>query len=263
MRDADLERALGDLAAHLEPPPTVDLVPRVRARLVADPVTATVVTPGFGRPTGWARLAVAGLAIVVVAGTVLVASPGTRRAVADWFGLRGVEIESREELPATLGTELDVGARVPLAEAETQAGFAVLLPPVDRFGEPDAVFVAPAPSGARVTLLYRATEQLPATDATGVGLLLTQFVADPDRAALRKSIAAGGSIEETTVDGEPGYWFEGEPHGVTFTDEHGELLEDSSRLAGNTLVWEHGDLTLRIESALTRAETVRIAESLG
>jgi hypothetical protein len=112
-------------------------------------------------------------------------------------------------------------------------------------------------------LLYRASDALPAADVTGVGLLVTEFVADPDRAALRKSIAAGAAIEEVTVDGEPGYWFAGEPHGVTFIDEHGELVEDASRLAGNTLVWEHGDLTLRIESALTRAQTVRIAESLA
>jgi hypothetical protein len=34
------------------------------------------------------------------------------------------------------------------------------------------------------------------------------------------------------------------------------------RLAGNTVLWERNGLTLRIEDALSRDQTLRIAESM-
>lgn len=60
-----------------------------------------------------------------------------------------------------------------------------------------------------------------------------------------------------------GYWIDGEPHlFFSYRDERGQLRQDRSRLAGNVLLWERGDLTLRIEGNLTKVEALRIAESV-
>jgi hypothetical protein len=67
-------------------------------------------------------------------------------------------------------------------------------------------------------------------------------------------------VEPVTVDGREGVWLEGGPHTVTFLDEDGEPVVDHTRLAGNTLIWERGSLTLRLESELTKEEAVRIAD---
>jgi hypothetical protein len=71
-----------------------------------------------------------------------------------------------------------------------------------------------------------------------------------------------GVVEEVTVGGEPGYWFSGEPHFFTYIDADGQFREERTRLAGNTLIWQRGDLTLRLEGQLPKEEAVRIAESM-
>jgi hypothetical protein len=64
------------------------------------------------------------------------------------------------------------------------------------------------------------------------------------------------------VAGQPGYWFSGEPHFFTYLDATGQFRDEQTRLAGNTLIWQRGDLTLRIEGQITRQEALAIAESM-
>jgi hypothetical protein len=154
-----------------------------------------------------------------------------------------------------------LGEQTTLAEARRRVSFPVLLP-AGRLGAPDEVYYATSPPGGRVTLLYRAAPELPEASLTGAGLLLTQFKAEVDQAFTRKVIDAGVRVEEVIVAGGRGYWFEGAPHRLVFADEHGQFYEDRSRLAGNTLVWERGDVTLRLESALSRDASIALAESL-
>ncbi|HEU4896792.1 MAG TPA: hypothetical protein VFX88_04370, partial [Actinomycetota bacterium] len=91
---ADVERALADLAASLELPPTPDLAAAVTARLDEGPERAPARRARrWSWPAGWRRLAVAGLAAVLLAAAVLVASPGTREAVARRLGLRGIGVQ--------------------------------------------------------------------------------------------------------------------------------------------------------------------------
>ena len=71
-----------------------------------------------------------------------------------------------------------------------------------------------------------------------------------------------GVVEQVTVGGEPGYWFSGEPHFFAYRDAAGTLREEQTRLAGNTLIWQRGDLTLRLEGELPKEEAIRIAESM-
>src|SRR4029450_8279425 len=101
---ADIERALTDLAASLELPPTPDLAAAVSARLErapapARPSPAARAGRWLGGLDGWRRLAVAGLAVLLLAAAVLVASPSTREAVARRLGLRGGGVELRGRPP--------------------------------------------------------------------------------------------------------------------------------------------------------------------
>jgi hypothetical protein len=265
-RELDLDAALADLGASLRFPPTPDLAAAVTARLEqAEGPAPALPRP---RPRRWRRLALAAMAAVLLAAAVLVASPGTREAVARRLGLRGVGIELGGTPPTTATTrpgdrlDLGLGERVTLAEARGRVGFPVLVPGAPGLGRPDAVFVNRAvPPGGRVDLVYRARPGLPASSFTDAGLLVTEFRGRPDELFLKK-MTGGGLVEEVTVAGGPGYFFSGEPHAFTYVDATGVYREERTRLAGNTLIWERGDLTLRLEGELSKAEAVRIAESM-
>jgi hypothetical protein len=275
-RELDLEGALADLAAAIEFPPTPDLAGAVATRLAEAPAPGA--TPararrrdrlaGLGRLAGWRRLAVVGLAAVLLAAAVLVASPGTREAVARRLGLRGVGIELGGPPPPTVTTrpgerlDLGLGQRVTLEEARRRVGFPVLVPGAAGFRQPAAVYVNEAvPVGGRVDLVYRARPGLPASPFTDVGLLVTEFRGQPTPDFIKK-VARAGLVEEVTVDGQPGYWFSGEPHFFTYLDATGQVRDEQTRLAGNTLIWQRGDLTLRIEGEISRQEALALARSM-
>src|SRR4029453_8277179 len=122
-RELDLERALADLGASLQFPPTPDLAAAVTTRVEEGPARS----PVRRRPTraplragrrwwpglaGWRRLAVAGLAVILLAAAVLAASPGTREAVARRLALRGVGVQVGGPPPPTVTTA--PGAPLPL-----------------------------------------------------------------------------------------------------------------------------------------------------
>ena len=267
-----LEAELRQLGSELAYPES-DVSARVQARLAAEPPR-----PRRERRPSWLgasrrwrrsqpwlwRVAVAALAVVMATGAVLAASPGARQAVADWLGLRGVEIRDRDPSrpPPPLGATLSLGERVDSADARRGLSFPPLLPPPSGLGAPDEFYLSPFPKGGRLTVVYQARDGLPAAGPGGVGLLLTQFRGGVADVAIRKLLGGGVRLEQVTVAGGPGYWFEGEPHQLFFADADGQFHEDRSRLAGNTLVWVQGDLTLRLESALSKDDSIRLAESL-
>jgi hypothetical protein len=55
-------------------------------------------------------------------------------------------------------------------------------------------------------------------------------------------------------------WFERQ-HDVVILDEEGNQRTESARLAGHTLIWPVGDITLRLEGDLTLTRAVEIGES--
>jgi len=259
--DADLERMLEDIATRVEDPPAGALAAAVRARLETQSPGRTIPDVQHGWPRRRLRVVVAGVAIVAAATLALGSIPRVREAVAGWFQLRGVLIERRDTPPtAGAGARLSLGERVSLAEARRDVSFDVLLP-AGR-GTPDEVYVSNTPSGGRISLLYRPRSGLPPAAGSGVGLLVTEFRAGIDDRLLRKAVGAGATLEDVTVAGERGFWIQGKPHQLIFADERGQFFQDRARLAGNTLLWQRGSLTLRVESGLSKAEAVRIAESL-
>jgi hypothetical protein len=64
------------------------------------------------------------------------------------------------------------------------------------------------------------------------------------------------------VDGKPGFWISGAPHEVVLSNRYGEPVFETLRLAGNTLVWQDRDVTLRLEGTFGKGRTLVIARSV-
>jgi hypothetical protein len=236
----ELERALVTLGRELEYPPTPELAPVVAERLSKAP------PPRRGLSLSGRTAAIA-LAVFLIACGTVAAVPATRNAVLEALGLRGATIERRERLPADARPQpLDLGPRTTLAAARRELGFTPLVPAA--LGEPDGVHV----DGEALTLDYRVRPRV----------LVTQFRGDvhPDYAGKIGSEAT--SLEELTVDGARAIWVSGSPHFFFYRDKDGAVRENSLRLAGNVLVLERDDLLVRVEGTPSKAEAIRIAQSL-
>ena len=260
----DLEDALVSLGRWLDLPAEPELAEAVRAHLEAHPKEEGRRVPRLPRRSTFERLRPAlgiAAAMIAIVGVVLVFSPTTRSAVADWIGLDGVRITYGNAPKEPIATDLLLGERLGLDQARSRAGFPIRVPAA--LGVPDDVFVKEDRPGARVSLVYRATDDLPPTDQTGVGVLIGQFQATIERDILvKKIISAGGFVEEVEVAGTSGYWLAGGPHIIAYLDENGAIREDQVRLAGNTLLWQRDGIVYRIESNRSQMRSIEIAESM-
>ena len=138
----------------------------------------------------------------------------------------------------------------------------ILVPDLDWLGEPDEIYLDEQPHGGAVTFVYFADEELATTNETGVGILLTQFLGSLNPGMYGKGAPAGVEVELLQVNGQDAYWIFGEPHTVSLLDADGEYIQSTLRYAGNTLLWQAGDLTLRLESALDRETVIELAGSM-
>jgi hypothetical protein len=258
VHEADLDRMLRDVAARIAWPEEPQIAPRVRARVDAGPAAA---------PSWWERmrpvLAQPSFAVtiaVVVLCVVLIASQSARVAVADFLGLDGVRVEFTKQLPRDAGTRLDLGEQVTLDEAMGRAGFDVLVPTAGDLDAPDRVYFDTTIGAGQVSFVYAPRAGLPPTTVERVGLLIMQYEVTLEESYYKKLLENTNTIEEATVDGDFGFWIEGR-HTIEFRDD-GVVGRDPARLAGNTLLWEHDGVTIRLESALSKWEAVSIAESM-
>lgn len=252
----DLERALAALGAGLDWPETPDLAGRVAARLAEEP------EPRRRRVRPSRRALVLVFAALVAAVGVAFAVPPARTAILDWLGFRGVEIRRTPEPPAAppapeaLTPELGLGGRVTLEEARRRAAYPVPVPGPTLLGPPASVHFSAAIPGGQVSFVWlRDDPERPLT-------LLSMFRANGTD-YVQKSAGSGTRIEPVAVDGGPGYWLEGEPHAFVFRTPDGEVREETFRLAGNVLLWQRGELTLRLEGMATLAEALAVAESVS
>jgi len=221
-----LERDLQALAAELEWPVT--------------PVHAPL---ELGRRRNLRPLVLA-LAVLVLALAVALAVPPARSAILRFLHLRGVTVERVETLPPAQQRPLvaGLGPARSLDEAARVAGFAPVLQPG----------VAPTRAYARWSVIA-----IP----LGGGRLLTEL-SGVGMDVSKKFAAEATRVEPVTVDGARGIWIEGGPHVLVFRTRDGMYVTETLRLAGNTLLWEHGKLTLRLEGPLTLPEALRIARSI-
>ena len=185
----------------------------------APDVTAAVRARVATRPRRLWPVAVA-LALVVAVAAAL-AVPQSRGAILRFFHIRGAEVTVVDSLPRAAITGEPPGAAVRLDDAP----FRVLLPD----GEPpDDVRLL----GDLVWLRYGPAER---------PRLLVAELRTGSAVFLKKVAGQGSMVRWTTVDGEPAIWIEGRPHQLALPG--GEV-----HLAGNTLLWQRGALTLRLEA---------------
>jgi hypothetical protein len=248
---SELELALADLGRRVEFPPTPDLAPAVRARLAAGRSGGR----GMARPYTRRRIVALVLAVLAVALAAVLAVPQTRAAILEFFHLRGVSIERVGALPTVpeeqAGPGLVLGKKVTLAEARDAVRFEVLVP--SALGEPNETYVQTGfPPGGMVSMIYGSREH--------PRVLLTEFRATVEEVIFKK-VAVDTTIERTAVDGGAGYWIGG-AHLFSYFDANGAYQEEPIRLAGKTLVWERGPLTLRLEGDFSKADALRIARSV-
>jgi hypothetical protein len=241
--EAAMERLLRELAPAIVYPPTPDLAASVRGALLQPEAPRSI----FGwRPLRRSFLA-AVIALLLLAGA----------AVAVGIGLRGLSIVFVDETPGPVGRDLRLGEPVTLAQARDRVAYEILLPSTDRLGEPGSVYVDERTGVQQVSLVYRSGGL---TD--DVGLLITQFVAQPGIDAVQKDVGPGTQVEHLTIGGQRAFWITGEPHVLSYLGPDGEPIEDEVRLVGDVLLWQRGDVSLRLEGAGSRAEALEIARSM-
>ena len=251
--EPDLGPRLEDLADALDAPSGDGVARAVVQRLASSADLAASSSP---RRVRRPLVALGAVALATLGGVA------SAPAVADWFGVRGVEVERRDDAPTTpttpttgtippSGASLDLGTpAASLAAAERDAGFAASVPTA--LGAPDAVWVDRRGEAPFISLVYDG------------GPLVTEFDATVTPAAVVSKIAGPDTVvEELRIHGEPALWIEG-VHEVAVRARSGDHVVERLRLSDRVLLVQHGRLTVRIElpSPSGRADAVRIAESL-
>ena len=94
-------------------------------------------------------------------------------------------------------------------------------------------------------------------------LVLTELRGGLWQGFVQKVGASGTRVEAVTVDGAPGLFVSGDQHFVMFLDENGSVADEQTYLAGTVLLWNRGELLLRLEGDLSREQAITLAESIG
>lgn len=254
-----LEAQLLRAARHFPYPSTPNLSGRIQSMAQPAATSRTM-----------SRLAWAALVLVIVA-SVLLAVPPVRAAVLEVLRFGAVRIflveptptptlpppaaspaprptATPRPTPTPLASLLDLAGQTTLAEAQTQVDFPIRLPAYPpNLGPPDQVFLQ---------------------DFDGPLLVLVWLVpGQPDRVRLSLHELGPGTfagkgaptvIEETTVNGKPALWLEGE-HLLTLRNGN---FSPRRLVDGHVLLWVEDEITYRLETDLTLEEAVRVAESV-
>ena len=255
--DHELERALSEIGERL-PSPSRDMWPAIRERI------------DKRRAHRWWALGVPRSMLAPIAATVavllvvaLALTPDLVARAAEILGLRGVQIFRVTATPSPTPT---TGANVTFTgqraasvdEASRIAGFAVREPTA--LGAPDEIYVDAAP--VRVTLVYRSRPGMPATALPGISALVVEFRGRLDQAVVGKTAGPDAHLESVPLNGGVATWLSGQPHQFFYFDPNGNFQPETLRLAGNTLLWEEGGVTYRLEAQVTKEEAVRLASTL-
>ena len=229
MSELGLEQRLVDLGRELDWPET----PSFELRFERRPARRLLVRP----------LALGFAILLAVLGAVLALSPGARSAFLEIFRLKGASVELVETLPQVETQPIDFGERVSREEAERRLGFELI-----DVGETDAVFVR----GSRIASLVYGPVEKPR-------LVLSQLRGSVWEGMVKKVGGRGTRVEDVFVNGERGLFISGDEHFVMFRDENGRITDEQTYLAGNVLLWNRGELLLRLEGDLTKAEALELA----
>jgi hypothetical protein len=263
---AELEAALRRLGQQVDVPTRPPYAARVQQQLqpASGPVRHRARRPLSRRVRSLHPLAAAAVVLLVVV-SVVIAVPAGRQAVADLFGIAGVEVHplpSTAPAPrTTLDPGLDLGDPVSLAEARRLVSFPVAVPSAAGLDRPDAIYVRRGPGLESVTLVYRPRAGFPAAIDSHVGLLLSEY-AGTATPYFDKYVDQQPAPTRVMVAGRwPGLYFPG-PQQVFVRDPGGEVHEEHPRLSAPTLVWVRGAVTYRLEATIDQERALDVAASL-
>lgn len=231
----ELEDQLVAVGRRLAVPPSPDPV------AVAAAVRGRIATRrGLGRR----RLAYLGAAVLIAFAALVAGSTDVRAAIGQFFRFAGVMVEQggATSTAPTAPTGPAVGtATVPdVAAASATVGFPVLVPAA--LDPPAEVAVI---DGRVVSLRFD-------------GVRLDQFDATFDP-AFAKDVPDPDAVRWVRFDDVQALWLRG-PHEVAYVDRDGRRRTE--RTAANTLVWQVGVRTLRLEGSFTLDEAIAIAQSV-
>jgi hypothetical protein len=253
--DRQLEAALRDAGRALagaQRDLSVDVVAGLRA---GDRVAGRGVPRGLARGRGVPRRLVPALiALAVLLTGAAVAVSG----IVPGIGLRRGDT-TMPARPLVVDPEF-LGTPTTLDRARARVDFAVHVPALPELGQPQ-IYYADEPPGGRVSLLYPASDRLPAIGDTPVGLFVTQFRGAVDDQLLTKIVAEGAQVTQVDIAGIPGWWI-ADAHEVLYVDAEGHMAPERSRFADRTLLWTRDGVTLRLESALSRQQAIVIAATM-
>jgi hypothetical protein len=229
---SELERILATLPRSVDwPKPSEHMTTRVVARLEATKTHR----PAWIRRWAWA---VATLIVLVVA-----LIPGARQAVANLFQEAGVRIGFVEELSSDLGGALELGEQVSIEVAESQVGFDLRFPAI--LETPEETYIDRA---GLVSMLWEGP------------ILLMQR--DGGAAFAEKSIPSDSRVSLVELSGGTAVWVEGAEHSFSYLDTEGNTIRETTRLAGNVLLWSAEGVDYRLELSERLDTALEIAESL-
>jgi hypothetical protein len=160
--------------------------------------------------------------------------------------------------PDVLGDPSSIGA------AGSAAGFEPLVPAA--LGEPAGMWVgatpadAPEATGSRIVMAWDPTPALPPIHDLRWGAVLIEFHGSAEVAGKTVYEDTGGEIRSVNVEGRGGLWVTGE-HTIALAALDGQETV-TLRVTGNVLLWQRGDVTLRLESTLGLQAALRVARSI-
>jgi hypothetical protein len=245
----DLEQVIRAAGETIRYPETPDVERAVVARIRTTAPKRRRRLPWLGRP-GSRAVAVAIAAAVLVAASAVAAVPSARSALWRFLHLGGVRVERLDRLPAlTPAGPLDLGRETTLSGARHVVDFELIVP---RLEVPPRVFArAGFPRGGQVSFLIGSLRR--------PRLLLTEFRGSGSQRYADKLVGPGTTVDLLRVNGSRGMWVHGRPHLFHFVQADGRLQFEPLRLATNTLIWQQGALTLRLEARVEKDRALEIA----
>jgi hypothetical protein len=195
------------------------------------------------------------LAILVAAALLLLA---TAAAAARWvIDLGGITIEPLPTTSASVSRPPLAGPAfgepMPLAAAETAARFRAIVP--SKLGEPDRVWLASGdePDSVAIAMAWFPRPNLPRIPGTPYGASLIEVRGASDLVAKRVEVRF---VELAAPDT---YWIHAEHEVELLTGDETQVFV----VTGNVLVWQDGVLALRLETDLSKADALAIADLPG
>jgi hypothetical protein len=247
MADEELGRALSSLDVAW--PAAPHLGPTVRAATAAPRPPRVVRMPRSRRSR-----------IVLIAAATMLLLAGAAVAAKLVIDLGAVVVrvpEGTGELPSF--SPAPFGRPIDLERASDLLGADLGVPAA--LGAPDRVWADEVTTDAgtvvRVTVAWNPRRDLPAIPGIEDGAVLMRFEGDED-VAFKDVYEETGTVEPARVGDVEAVWTTGSHLLQLLTADGIRYL----RVDGNVLIWRDGPYTMRLETALPKAEAIRIAESV-